>query len=121
MINIDFSAGVSRIVIGRNTLTGLDIAGVDHVECISREHAEITQIDDKIYITSKSKQGLVWKDNLRLPIDFPVEITWGDRISLIGPMSRFNHEVRDNYIDPAEIAQFFRSGKSPILRIQPKY
>jgi hypothetical protein len=94
IVSIVFSSTTEVIVLGRNKLTGLDVSEATHVEAVSRRHAEISCRLGKIFLSPKSRQDdLVFRNGSSIPRDASVEIVYGDKISLVGPLLLFNYEL----------------------------
>ena len=104
VVNIDFNQCSAPIILGRNSLTGLETSTINHVQGVSRAHAEVTMISGKLYISAKSKQDeLVCRNGSPIPRDIPCQICCGDKICLVGPMQLFNYEVMDGTISAEDI------------------
>ena len=113
MVNIDFNQCSTPIVLGRNSLTGLEISTINHVQAVSRAHAEVTMISGKLYISAKSMQDeLVCRNGSPIPRDIPCQICCGDKICLVGPMQLFNYEVMDGTISAEDIGRSYESSWS---------
>ena len=113
MVNIDFNQCSTPIVLGRNSLTGLEISTINHVQAVSRAHAEVTMISGKLYISAKSMQDeLVCRNGSPIPRDIPCQICCGDKICLVGPMQLFNYEVMDGTISAEDIGRSYESNWS---------
>ena len=94
IVSVVFSSTTEVIVLGRNALTGLDVSNANHVESVSRKHAEISCRLGKIFLSPKSKQDdLVFRNGSSIPRDTTIEIVYGDKISLVGPKLLFNYEL----------------------------
>lgn len=104
IVSIVFSSTAEVIVLGRNSLTGLDVSTATHVEGVSRRHAEISCRLGKIFLSPKSRQDdLVFRNGSSIPRDTSIEIVYGDKISLIGPKLLFNYELVQGSMSAAMI------------------
>ena len=116
VVNIDFNSCSDPIILGRNSLTGLDLSTVNHVQAVSRTHAEVSEMAGKIYIAAKSKQDdLVFRNGSPIPRDVPIQICCGDKICLVGPMQLFNYEVINGTVSDEDIEARYKFSLSVVM------
>jgi pSer/pThr/pTyr-binding forkhead associated (FHA) protein len=94
-IEVDTS-NIKPIVLGRNRNTIKDSETcIQHIESLSRNHAEIVYEGNQIYVKSISTQpGTLHKNGQICDPGMLIPLSTGDTISLLGSLSAFNYKLK---------------------------
>lgn len=95
-LNDDFSVVIDKplIVLGRESELKDYLKNKPFV---SRQHAELTVISDKVFIKNLSKTNKTFINNEEIPSDTPIELHEGDEIGLGGKIIAGNRQEQAAY------------------------
>lgn len=118
------------VVLGRNILTGLDSSNDKYSVSVSRNHAEISIVDAKIFVTATARQeNIVFRNRSSIPRNVATAIVPGDEISLLGQIQYFNYTLvrgtmTDDMIEACYVAscalQQKTSQKRKLMEMAPR-
>lgn len=112
----------AKVVLGRNTLTGLDTSSNIYSLNVSRAHAEISIVEGEIFIAATtSQENTVFRNQLSIVRNAAMALVPGDQISLLGPVQHFNYTLvrgtmTDDMIEACHIASYALTEKTPRKR-----